>query len=219
MIRNLKVLFGAVLVVTALGAIGASLSQAAKFHCSVEPCRFTLDPDGVGKVAHHVFIIDDKNTKESVSFTCARLTGEGTAEFIPTTEATVTNLNYNDVPCTIDGSTGVTVNMMGCDYRFNSAGTVRVECPTGERIRIEKTGCTYEIGPQGPLNGILFFGGRPEITAAANVANIAVTMTGTTAACLLNPADEFEGTYTTGNTRMTAETDSEFSVMAECWWE
>jgi hypothetical protein len=226
MIRNLKMLVGPMLVLGAFAAIGASGAQAAEFHCSVEPCRYRLNIDGTGKTAHHVFVIDDKNTKESVAVTCPRITGEGTSVTKTFTEATVTNLNYNDEiegkKCLIAGAVGATVNMMGCDYRFSAAGTVRVECPAGERIRIESaTGCVYEVPAQGPLNGIgyLTTGVSPtrEITVSVNVVGIAVSMTGTKAQCFLDPTHMFEGTYTTGNTKVTAESDPD-EVMADGWW-
>jgi hypothetical protein len=225
MIRNLKVLFGAMLALAAFGVVSASGAQAAEFHCSVEPCRFRLNPDGEGKTAHHVFIIDDLTTGGSVSFTCPRLTGEGTTTGKTATELTVTNLNYNDAvagnKCTVAGSTGITVNMMGCDYKFSAAGGVNVECPAGERIRIEKEGCTYEIGPQS-LTGITYttIGTSPnrEVTVSTTVHGIAVSMTGTAAGCLVTSlSDKFEGTYTTGNTIVTAETDPG-EVMADGWW-
>ncbi len=67
MIRNLKVLFAAALAPTALGAIAASAQGADEFHCSVEPCRGTLKPDGTGKTAHQVFVVENEAKTESVS--------------------------------------------------------------------------------------------------------------------------------------------------------
>ena len=43
MIRNLKVLIAAAMV---LGAFSASGAQAAEFHCGVVNCVFTTSPDG-----------------------------------------------------------------------------------------------------------------------------------------------------------------------------
>jgi hypothetical protein len=221
MIRKFKILFGALLALVSIGAIDASGGQAAEFHCNVEPCRLRLNPDGEGKTAHQVFIIDDVTTGLSLSFTCARLTGEGTTSTKTSSEVLITNLSYNDVPCTVAGSTGVTINMMECGYKLTAAGNGFVVCPSGQRIRFEKPNCTYEVGEQGPLSGITYttLGSTPnrEVTVSMNVKGIALSMTGTTAGCLVNPADKFEATLTTGNTIVTAETDPG-EVMADGWW-
>jgi hypothetical protein len=217
------VLFSALLALGAFAAAGASGAQAApELHCSVEPCRFRLNPDGEGKTAHHVWVIDDKSTGAALSFTCAGLDGEGTSTTRTSQEITFTNLNYNRTPCTVDGSTGITFNMMGCGFAFTAAGQMSIRCPEPavNRIRVEKPGCTYEVGEQGPLGGITYhnLGVSPsrEITVSNNVTGIVLTMTGTSTGCLLNPADSFEVTYITGNTIWTAETQSE--VRADGWW-
>jgi hypothetical protein len=82
MIRNLRVLFAAVMVLGVLGAAGAA--QAAEpeplFHCSVEPCKLKLKPDTdpeKTKTAHHVFIVKNSGG-ESISFTCNQLDGTAT---------------------------------------------------------------------------------------------------------------------------------------------
>ncbi|MET0557268.1 MAG: hypothetical protein ABW065_01160 [Solirubrobacterales bacterium] len=232
MIRNLKVLFGAMLALVAFGVVSVSGAQAAEFHCSVENCRYRLKTDineAVGaKNYHHVFIIDDLTTGGSVSFTCQDLTGEGTTIFKTASELTVTNLNYNDknaagVGCTIGGSGSLTVDMNGCDYLFSAAGTVKVVCPEGKKIELTKVGCTYTIGPQGPLAGITYktIGTSPpgrEVTVSPNVKGISITLDGTPEGCGVGAlTDKFEGTYTTGNTTVTAETQAE--VRADGWWE
>jgi hypothetical protein len=232
MIRNLKVLFGAMLALAAFGVVSASGAQAAEFHCSVAPCTFRLNPDGEGKNAHHVFIIDDLTTGESVSFTCPRLTGEGTTTTKTSSEITVTNLNYNDEvngsKCNVVNGAKINVDMMGCDYDFTAAGQVFVRCPeprASNRIRIEKTeggACTYEVPDQGPLGTVTYttIGSEPnrEVTVSTNVVGIQVSMTGTPAGCLVKSlSDNFEGRYTTGNTKVTAETDPGES-MADGWW-
>jgi hypothetical protein len=68
MIRNLKILLAAAMALAALEAISASGAQAAEFHCTVEPCRVTLKPDGTGKTAHHVLVV--RKGEASGSFTC-----------------------------------------------------------------------------------------------------------------------------------------------------
>jgi hypothetical protein len=224
MIRNLKILFGATLAVAAFGAIGASGAQAAEFHCSVEPCRFRLNSDGTADKAHHVFVIDDKTTGVSTSITCGRLTGEGRSNTKTFLEATVTNLAYGDIQCLEGGTIKTSVVMNECTYHFRAGGEVSVACPEGKKIEIVSgTGCVYTIGPQGPLKGITYttIGAAPnrEVTVSVNVTGIAVTLDGTKAQCVpFDPADNFEGTYTTGNTLVTAETDDANEAMADGWW-
>src|ERR1044071_4586469 len=87
MIRNLKVLIAAALALAAFGALGAAGAQAAEFHCSVEPCRYTLKPDGTGKTAHHVFRIVKGETSGAVI--CTTLSGEATSAKKTTTESVV----------------------------------------------------------------------------------------------------------------------------------
>jgi hypothetical protein len=224
MIRNLKVLVAAAMVLGVLGAVGASGSQAAQFHCSVEPCTGTLKPDGVAnsQTAHHVFIVENVATTESVVFTCGSLDGEATASTKTVTQVEFKNLNYTE--CTVNGSGGVTVDMNGCKYNFTPAGTVTITGCTNAAKRIEITteGCTYVISEQGPLSTITYHnvGTTPnrEITGSANVHGIKVAAIGTRANCLINPEQTLEGTYTTGNTFVTGETDPG-SVKADVWWE
>jgi hypothetical protein len=115
--------------------------------------------------------------------------------------------------------------MNGCDYRFSAAGTVKIECPETKRIRLETrtTGCVYEVGPQ-TLSGVAYstIGASPnrDVTVSVNVTGIAVTVVGTRATCLIAPSssgDTLEGTYTTGNTIVTAETGNGSGTMADGW--
>jgi hypothetical protein len=222
MTRNLKALFGTMLALAAFGGF-ASNAQAAEFHCSVEPCRFRFSPDGEGKNAHHVFIIDDKQIGEGLIITCGTISGEGTQLNHTAAEITVTNISYKS--CTLGGSSSLTINMSECSYLFAASGTVTIKCPEKQTIRAETPGCVYRIPPQGPLTGISYttIGSSPnrEITVATNVKGIAVTIEGFKSACILDPSHSFEGTDTTGNSIATAETDPEppgTPVMADGWW-
>jgi hypothetical protein len=235
MIRNLKVLFGAALVLVAVGAISASGAQAAEFHCSVEPCRYraSKDPSVSAKTYHHVFIVDDITTGGSVSFTCPTITGEGRTETKTSASLTLENINYNDeaepptntTKCLVNGSGELSVNMMGCDYRFFANGEVEIVCVAPNEIRIElKTGCVISVPPQ-KLKGITYHntGVAPkrEVTVEANVKDITgIKFAGGAAKCFgIAETDKLEGTYTTGNTTVTAETDVATPVRADGWWE
>jgi hypothetical protein len=231
MIRNLKVLILAAMALAAFGALAASGAQAKEFRCSVEPCRVTLKPDGAvgSKTAHQVFVVENKGTeiKESVAFTCEQTTGEGTSSKKTAKELLIKNISYDG--CNVIGGGAVTVKMNGCNYFFKAEpGTVTIqECEAGKQIEIKLgTGCVFTIGSQGPLAGIAYHtsGVAPnrELTLETDVHGIRTTIADngndTKALCGIEPAAELEGTYTTGNTILTGETDPG-GVMAETWFE
>jgi hypothetical protein len=87
------------MALAALGAIAASGALAAEYHCTVEPCRVTLKPDGAvpSKTAHHVFVVigtDASKNAVSGSFTCNSLDGTGLSETKATKELTITELTF-----------------------------------------------------------------------------------------------------------------------------
>jgi len=226
MIRNLKVLCLAAMALGVFGVINVGSAHAAEelFHCEVQPCRLTTTTDGTEETAHHVFVVKNAN-KESISFTCDDLTGEATAEGKTEEDITLTNIAY-DHCTTVLGTT--TVDMNGCDYRFNSKGggtdaaTVTINCPEGKKIEVTASAtCTVNVGPQGPLKGIgyhtLGAGGAREVTVTAKVPGIAVTVTGSCGTFKLTPP--YTAEYTTGNTIVTAEKDNANKEMVACWWE
>ena len=230
MTRNLKVLLAAALALGAFGAVGAAGAHAAdEFHCNVSPCRGTLLPDGTGTTAHHVFIIENEAQTESISFTCASLSGEGELVGGAATELTVKNLVYNG--CKANGGAGVTVKMNTCDYLFTAAGgttdeaELHVQCTTpGDSITDEYNGCVIHIHEL-RAKGIGYHNEGPPgsrvITATVNKVTIPaskITMTGTKAQCLINPAQNLIATYTTANTLVTGENPTT-GEMKDAWYE
>jgi hypothetical protein len=231
MIRNLKVLLAAAMALAALGAIAASGALAAEYHCTVEPCRVTLKPDGTTKTAHHVFIVKGKNgegASVSGSFTCNGLDGEGLSNTKTTKELTITALNYTE--CNIVG-TPVTVHMNGCDYHFVAGSlTMTIICPVGKQIEwtILSAGvlkCTIDVPAQGPLGGIIYHdisGTKTEATVEVRAKDI-TKIEATPAAggsCIpfvgFNGAAD-EGEYSTANIAVTAETTA--GVHGGFWYE
>jgi len=226
MIRNLKILFAAALTLSALGAMASSAHAVEEFHCSVNPCHGTLKPDGTGKTSHHVFIVENELTTESVSFTCESLSGESFS--VGFTEITLEHLAYKN--CTANGSAGVTVVMNGCDYSMDTVGgrvdsaLARVSCPAAVKIEIKYNGCVISVLGAFESFGIGYttVGTSPtrEVTVTVNhvrVPSSVISATGTKAQCLINPAQRLVGTYTTGNTLVTGETFA--GVMADAWYE
>jgi hypothetical protein len=219
--RALKMMMLSSAVLLAFSALSATAAQA-EFHCSVKPCVFTLNPDGTGKTSHHVFIVKNQITGESISFTCQRLTGEGTSSSSSAEEVVAINLAYDS--CTVNGSSGVKVRMNGCKYLFTDFGEVWViSCNKEKSIEIEiETGCVFSVGETLSLFGMKYhnIGSAPtrEVTAEAKVSNIPVLVSGSKAKCLIDPVGTIYGEYTTGNTIATGETDGG-GVMADAWWE
>jgi hypothetical protein len=233
MIRNLKVLVAAAMALAAFGVFSASGAQAAEFHCSAEPCVGTLKPDETAgtKTAHHVFIVENSTTTESVSFTCNQLAGSTTVSIKKTTSSIEVGdivgganaLVYKE--CTVNGSIPVTVDMNGCKYNFTASGTVTITGCTNAAKQIEITystaagACTQDVKEQGPLSTITYHNTATtprQVTVSTDVHPIAVTATGTAAACFINPNQTLTGTYTTGNTIVTGETAG---AQDDTWWE
>ena len=238
MIRNLKVLLGAAMVLAAFGAFSASGAQAhtpAEFHCHVEPCAATLEADGTEATAHHVFVVKN-SIGETVSFTCTKLEG-----FATSTTKTATSLEFTNLQYTVCKAAGqaVTVRMNGCKYNFTATGTVTITgCEAGKKIEVEivPTGCIATVKEQGPLTGISFHNigttatppaaSNTHETAEAKVPNIAVELDGTTAKCLIDVTKTpITSEYTTGNTTITGfndpagtPADKHGGVRADIWW-
>jgi hypothetical protein len=208
MTRNLKVLFAAATVLGVFSMFAASGAQAAEFHCSVEPCRVTMKPDGTGKTAHHV--ISFTNGKEAIQTTCNAVTGEATMSGKTSSELTVSNIKGET--CTIAGAMS-TLTSNGCHYLIKSAGTLTITCPAGKEIENNGVGCNYNIPPQGPIAGVgLHNIGSTEVTAELK-AKLTVNATGI--AC---PWGAVSGEFVTGNVLLTSETDPG-GVMSNISWE
>jgi len=219
MIRNLKVLLAAAMAVGVLGALSASGAQAAEFHCSVEPCRVTVKPDGTGKTAHQVITI--KVGSQTFSTTCNTITGEGTSSTKTFKELTLTNIVGAE--CSIQGE-AANLTMNGCHYLMKvtgaSTGSLTIICPAGKQIEAGTnggSGCIYNIPAQGPLNGFKFHNNeaKTEITVETSITGMAVTINNKCYGIKEGPA---EAEFTTGNTILTSETDPG-GVMASLWWE
>jgi hypothetical protein len=218
MIRNLRILVAAAMALMALGAIGASGARAAEeFHCSVEECRLTPKTDGTPKNAHHVFIVENEAKTESVSFTCESLRGHARAVGKTFTQVTLTEITYDN--CTVNGSTGVTIDMNGCDYLFTANTTLDVVCPTEKTIDLTVPGCTITIHGQTGLPGLNAANvgsvGSREVTVSTNVAVPEITVSNP--CVFIKPGQKLLGTYTTGNTLVTGETEG--GARADAWFQ
>jgi hypothetical protein len=231
MIRNLKILIAAAIALAAFGAISASGAQAAEGHCSVEPCKVTVLPDGTpgtaGKTAHHVFIF--KQGSKSIPATCQKMEGNGTVATKTFKTLQLGSIVYSN--CDIAGAAS-TVKMNGCEYHFETPGVAphdakfKVVCPPGKFIEFEvpATGCLLTIESSGASGGLKFHdaetGGvkKELVTMETTVTGISADMLSLNGTC---PGELQKGAvtaeYTTGNVELTGGTTA--GVMGTLWWE
>jgi hypothetical protein len=206
------------MALAASGALGVSGVQAAEFHCSVEPCRVTLKPDGAvpSKTAHQVFILS--SGESAFSLTCEKVSGEATSLTKTTSELTLTNISYT--------CSNFTMKMNGCTYRITASGTTTIICPEGKSIELVIGNifqeCIYTIPSQGPLGGLTYHDAEPkkkeQITVENQLSEVKLVLDGGQVKCGLNPEKEPKLQVTTGNTILSSESDPG-GVIANLWWE
>lgn len=207
MIRNLKILMLTAMAVSAFVAFSASGAQAAEFHCtppSGNSCTATLEKDGTGKTAHHVFEIT--NVKgASTAITCNEITGHATASAKTVADLTFTSVAYHG--CTFVGQEA-TVKMNGCGYTFFANGNVNIVNCGGKSIELSIPTCTVKINEQ-ESTGITYanLGASPNrtVTAQAKVTVNVASLEG--AECGIAKEPPYIGHYTTGNTIVKVEED------------
>ena len=243
MIRNLKVLFAAAMALAAFGAFSSSAHAAEElFHCTVAPCTATLAADETAgtTTAHHVFVVKGKTaggTESSFSITCPQLTGQATLSTQTATEATVTNLKYenakSEARCVFFGSESLEINFTSCDYKVQSlngsksTAQVHVLCSTaGDAIDLSIKGTLcFQITPFTSTglgyHDSLIGGVKKVVTATANVAvpGAAVDLknVGSANCAVFGLSSVTAATYTTGNTLVKTETEA--GVVAGGWFE
>ncbi len=228
MMGKLRVLALAVAALGMFGVVNASGARAAnEFHCSVEPCTYTLRQDGTAgtKTAHQVIeVTDGTNT---VSFTCSQLKGHITTLTKTVTTITLTDIIYSE--CSVSGSSAVAIRMNGCHYHFiiiSGIAVPKIQCVSPKKMEIEipETKCIYTINSTEALSGAKLHNigeaakTTTEITMELNIEKIPVTADGTKAQCGVDPTKTLTGHYSTGNVVLTGETDPG-GVMANVWYE
>jgi len=218
---KLKLLTAGLLALGVLAAANVTGAAAAEFHCTVEPCRVTLKPDGETKTAHQVLTVKKEIggfVVEAYGFTCSSVTGEGTLVGKLSKEMTLFNLEYHN--CVTIG-TNAQVKMNGCDYVLGSSGTLSVKCPPGAKIEWIAIGCTATIGEQGPLFGPTFHDAgttKSEMTVQSATKKIHGIIE-ESKECSAEPGEFTLGEITTGSFILTAEKDNPFLEMVNVWWE
>lgn len=222
MSRNRRVLLALSLAFVAVGMVTPSAQASDEFHCGVAGiCRLRTGTDGTGATAHHVFVVENEAKTESVSFTCESFRADAQFSEAAATEISTTFVNEREAyaNCKVNGSPGVVVHMNSCSFKLtggaggtSTSAEVHLLCSApgnAIQITIAEGSCTFEIGPQTHsglgYHNIGTFSSEREVTVTANVSNIVVTAT---AGCssLIKTNQTLRGTYTTGNTLITAET-------------
>ena len=227
MIRSLKILLAVAMAMAAFGAIGASGAQAAEFHCSVEPCTYTVKPDGTvpGKTSHQVMLV--KQGVVGVVTTCDEVAGEAKSAKKTTLEVTFQNIKYTT--CSIAGQAS-TVNMNGCGYLIKATGAataaVTIECEAGKSIEhlIPATGCIIKYGAQGPLNKVFLHDSETNgvkksiITMSIVITETPITGTANNKCGGIGFAEgPVSAEHTTGNVELLGETPG--GILANAWFE
>jgi len=201
--RSVKMFGLAVLTAFAMSAVVASAASAAEFfHEAAGTARVTAHNEGV-----HKFTAGLIGTIE-----CKKATFTGT-EYVTSPQKTVTvTPNYEE--CTFLGIPGVKVETHKCAYRFNQptgtgpfTGTVNIlNCPAGEEIEFEATGCKIEVGTQGPLSSITYTNQLTSPKSVKVAASISKSITYTASGTCTVLGTKTDGTYS-GTAIADAETE------------
>jgi len=221
MTRSLKILASGALALVALSAAIVTSAQAAEFHCSVEPCRYKLKPDGTAgtKTAHQVFVVKN-SAGESATVTCNEAFGQATTSAKTAMELTFTSTGFG--VCSFNGSAGAGLSMNGCSLVYGAGGTFGIKgCSKG--IEFNPGGCTVTL-PEQTVSGVKFHNigeeakSTTELTAEIAALSMTVTASGSIGGCGLDTTKTpLTGEFKTGNVIITGETDPG-GVMANAWW-
>lgn len=199
MTHELKALGLALLVATALSAVGASAASANPlFHLEMEDTTLTG-----GQITPNVLTTDLGEMK------CEVVNYDGTQG--PFTSTTLT-LTPTFEKCKI-GGVNTTVTMNGCSYLFhlgpneeNFEAAMDIECPAGEKLVIHTPECAITVPPQNGLTKTTFTneneGATRSLVADLNVGEIHYVEHG--AACATETETTGNGTYV-GQATVTGE--------------
>ena len=168
MIRNLKTLAAGVLALVALGAVVASVAQAApKFTIAgaTETTETTLivRKDGTGKTAHQVLDFWNSQMGEEKTITCNETIGNATVKGASPTDFTIVTQGFIG-GCLYLGQE-MTLSNNGCNFTYTANGTLHIvseagkECKHGKQPIVFETKapleCKIEIGEQ-TIEGITY---------------------------------------------------------------
>lgn len=163
MIRHIKLLSRATIVVVALSAVTASAAGAAQFTSSSYPTSITA----ASSEGNEVF------ATEAGSLSCLNGHFAGTmSEPSPTITITPTFTS-----CSGWSFMEATVTMNGCDFIFHATGVFDLECSGSNKVVIVAGTCEVQVGTQTGLVGIDLTNSGANIMSQATVGGIAYTVT------------------------------------------
>jgi hypothetical protein len=150
--------------------LGAPLASAFKFNAQ----SYTATVNGVQGGVHAPPPPEGTSSNAYlVAFENHLMTECKTATFKGELASASTSLTVSPAvsECSAFGALSATVNMNGCQYRFNPlsggagefSGSLDILCPEGKKIVISGNGCEIQIGSQNGLNGITF-GNETQLT-------------------------------------------------------
>jgi hypothetical protein len=221
MIRSLKALSLGVLALVALGAAVASSAQASEFHCSAEPCKWLLKPDGtVGSATAHQVIVFKNKTGETITVTCEQLEGQDPNTTKTTSELLFSSLQYKECD---DAGQPVTSSSNGCAFRMTPGGTLSIKfCTNPFGFTLSAT-CTVFLKEATNLNGLAFHNigseakSTTEMTVEMKIAGMPAGIAGNKGECPIDPTQTpITAEITTGNVLVTGQTSA--GVMGNAWW-
>ncbi len=208
MLRNLKALALAVVVLTAVGSGTAATAQAFPlFHSELTETTVTSTADGAGAATHHVIDV------AGAPLTCASASFDGLQTAKTVSELTV-SATYSK--CTYLGLATAVV-MGGCNFVFHANGEMDIVSKPGKNCSTEpiswevgapeiEISCEIRIFPQTGRKGLSFHNIKPgtveEMTMEMKVTGIKYVAIAENEGC--KEEGEFaNGEYETGNTILT----------------
>jgi hypothetical protein len=181
-------------------ALATTVSSAfAKFHAAEYPVKVHAQ-----NVGAHVF----ETTKTGARLECQTVHFYGEQQIFADTEQIKMTAEYLKCEAVKPFKATLTVNMDGCQYNFHQNGTVTIECPKGQEIKVTTSiGCSFTVGPQGPLSTITYT--NQSTTPKTILVKAAVTGgTVTTSSGCLGNINAGEGFTYSGEAKTEAQKDT-----------
>lgn len=164
---TLRIAFGALLIVSALGATEAG---AAEFHSTAAASTKI----SAVQTSLNVF------TSTAGEFTCENITFTGT-QSTPTTASYELTPQFSGCHMIIFGSTiSLSIAHNECKFKLYSSGLFDIVCPAGKAITYSGAGCTITIGPQTGVKQISYTNNASDIAATFSLSGIKYSHAGFT---------------------------------------
>jgi hypothetical protein len=185
MTEKLKTLGLVLIAVLALSAVVAPTAQAVEFKAGAYPAALTGKAESLANGG------SQKVVTTAGSFTCDTVNVTATLSAASSSFLTTT-ITYTDAVLEAEGKkdtcTGAlgsqpVIEVNGCQYRFNVAGTADLVCPESKSIVLNGGGlCTLKFGSQTGMSKVIYTtiteGGVEKVTISLNLSNIKYSHSG-----------------------------------------